>query len=108
METTATTIVEPKMFKTHDPQYFNKYYKEHYSVEVRCPHCDKQLAKGKLIRHITTNMACLLLNAQAELQSIKGKPEEEVAQPPEQPPLDIRWMVSPRVARKIKSGSFKL
>jgi hypothetical protein len=101
METTATTIVEPKVFKTHDPQYFSKYYREHYSVKVHCPHCNKQLTKGKLTRHINTNNACLLLRAQAELEAIKGKPKEEVPEPPEHPPLDVKWMVSPRIARKI-------
>ena len=104
--TTETTVVEPKVFKTHDPQYFNKYYREHYSVRVHCPHCNKQLTKGKLTRHVRTNMACLLLRAQTELQAIKGVPEE-VVEPSEQPPLDIKWMVSPRVARKIELCSSK-
>ena len=92
----------PKVYKTHDPEYFNNYYKEHFAVKVNCPHCSKQVSRAKLPRHIRMTKSCLLLRAQAELKQLKGEPEEpEQVEAPEAPPLDVKWMVCPKVARKL-------
>ena len=101
---------EPKVYKTHDPDYFNKYYREHFAVKVLCPHCSKSVSRAKLPRHIRHAKTCLLARAQAELRQLKGEPEKppeeeqektEELEPPEYPPLDVKWMVDSKTARKI-------
>jgi hypothetical protein len=34
-----------------DPQYFNKYYREHLSHKINCDVCNKPITKAKLQRH---------------------------------------------------------
>lgn len=34
-----------------DPQYFNKYYREHLSQKINCDVCNKPITKAKLQRH---------------------------------------------------------
>jgi hypothetical protein len=34
-----------------DPQYFNKYYREHLSQKINCDICNKPITKAKLQRH---------------------------------------------------------
>jgi len=34
-----------------DPQYFNKYYREHLSQTINCDICNKPITKAKLQRH---------------------------------------------------------
>jgi len=94
----------PKVYKTHDPEYFNKYYREHFAVKVNCPHCNKSVSRAKLPRHIRHTKTCLLLRAQAELRQLKGEPETPPPsdeEPPKSPPLDIKWMVDAKTARKL-------
>jgi hypothetical protein len=53
--------------------------------------------------------ACLLLRAQAELKQLKGEPEQpEKVQVPEAPALDVKWMVCPKVAKKLYLFSLKI
>ena len=92
---------EPKVYKTHDPDYFNKYYREHMAIKVPCPHCNKPITRSKMPRHVRMTKYCLLLRAQAELKQLKGEADEpEQVEAPEAPPLDVKWMVDARTARR--------
>ena len=91
-----------RIYKTHDPEYYNNYYREYYAVKINCPHCERPVSRAKLPRHMRMTKACLLLRAQAELKQLKGEPEQpEKVEVPEAPALDVKWMVCPKVAKKL-------
>jgi hypothetical protein len=41
-----------------DPQYYNKYYKEHLSHKINCDICNKPITKAKLQRHKLSRRCC--------------------------------------------------
>jgi len=41
---------------TDDPEYFNKYYREHLSLQINCPLCSALVSKAKMKRHQSRNI----------------------------------------------------
>jgi len=39
-----------------DPDYFNKYYREHLSQQINCPLCSALVSKAKMKRHQSRNV----------------------------------------------------
>ena len=39
-----------------DPQYFNRYYKEHLAQQINCPLCSALVSKAKMKRHQSRNV----------------------------------------------------